>query len=459
MDGARRRRRRRPRASLDPGRAARVRRRRRRRRRQRGARRAVRRRRLADRATSSAAGSCRRRSRSSSTRQAYRRYLRDRPALVRFLVDASAATSTTTGSRTSHDPTTTTSRTRSPNHYQDISVRRVIAELVDDPDWPEVTDTERRDGRPGRPRHGRDAAPSRGPAASGAATLLQIRDPISPGYVLNPAVVPVHDPALITTLPDRDEWYHRRGLRAPLRRGVLADEQGHRGPLRPVPRARRRSRAAARRPVTGGRRPRHRRRTSDRTSSSARSASTSTSGATSSCPAVACSTWPGNGGGPGSRSGCCRASATTGPRCSARSSTATGSRRSPASSRPAVGVHRHRHPARPPAVHGPLRRGRLGRPSGCRPTRRRSSRRGARLHLVLVEGAIRELRRLAAGGLTGGLEVSGRLPGLPPLHRRAVRRHDDRRRHRVRGLAGRARGPGGGRHPRRSRTTRASWSS
>ena len=41
--------------------------------------------------------------------------------------------------------------------------------------------------------------------------LLQIRDPLSPGYVLNPAVVPVHDPALITTLPSRDEWYHVEG--------------------------------------------------------------------------------------------------------------------------------------------------------------------------------------------------------------------------------------------------------
>ena len=27
------------------------------------------------------------------------------------------------------------------NHYQDISVRRVIAELVDDPTWPDVVDT------------------------------------------------------------------------------------------------------------------------------------------------------------------------------------------------------------------------------------------------------------------------------------------------------------------------------
>ena len=41
--------------------------------------------------------------------------------------------------------------------------------------------------------------------------LLQIRDPLSPGYLLNPAVVPAHDPALITTVPGRREWYHDEG--------------------------------------------------------------------------------------------------------------------------------------------------------------------------------------------------------------------------------------------------------
>ena len=29
--------------------------------------------------------------------------------------------------------------------------------------------------------------------------------------MLNPAVVPIHDPALITTLPARTEWYHAEG--------------------------------------------------------------------------------------------------------------------------------------------------------------------------------------------------------------------------------------------------------
>jgi hypothetical protein len=41
--------------------------------------------------------------------------------------------------------------------------------------------------------------------------LLQIRDPLSPGFCLNPAVVPVHDPTLITSLPHHVEWYHREG--------------------------------------------------------------------------------------------------------------------------------------------------------------------------------------------------------------------------------------------------------
>jgi hypothetical protein len=97
------------------------------------------------------------------------------------------------------------------NHYQDISVRRVIAELADDPAWPEVTPTEPDvvelvDFGTGE-RH-------RVPRAYGfrGDGLLQIREPDSPGFMLSPAVVPVHDPALITTLPDRREWYHDEGI-------------------------------------------------------------------------------------------------------------------------------------------------------------------------------------------------------------------------------------------------------
>lgn len=101
---------------------------------------------------------------------------------------------------------------RASNHYQDISVRRVMAELVDDPAWPEVSATDigeadLLDFGTGRTEHV--------PRASGFGGngLLQIREPDSPGFMLSPAVVPVHDPGLITTLPDRVEWYHHEGSR------------------------------------------------------------------------------------------------------------------------------------------------------------------------------------------------------------------------------------------------------
>ena len=96
------------------------------------------------------------------------------------------------------------------NHYQDIAVRRVVAELVDDPAWPDVSETPAElasltDLGTGKTHRVPRARGFRGDG------LLQIREPLSPGYVLSPAVVPVHDPALISTLPDRTEWYHAEG--------------------------------------------------------------------------------------------------------------------------------------------------------------------------------------------------------------------------------------------------------
>jgi hypothetical protein len=96
------------------------------------------------------------------------------------------------------------------NHYQDISVRRVISELVDDPAWPEVVETATEtvdliDLDDGRTHHLPRARGFRG------GYLLQIREPHTAGFMLNPAVVPVHDPALLTCLPGREEWYHREG--------------------------------------------------------------------------------------------------------------------------------------------------------------------------------------------------------------------------------------------------------
>ena len=95
------------------------------------------------------------------------------------------------------------------NHYQDISVRRVIAELTGPHDAAAVAaarePTELIDPDTGE-RH-------RVPRALGmtGGALVQIRTPQTLGFVLNPAVVPIHDPTLITSLPNRDEWYHHEG--------------------------------------------------------------------------------------------------------------------------------------------------------------------------------------------------------------------------------------------------------
>jgi hypothetical protein len=139
---------------------------------------------------------------------AYRAFLRASRPLVAFLVEQCGNVYDNAVSNVWDDayeqPHTAS------NHYQDISVRRVIAELVGDLGWPEVSPTqpgevELLDFGTGRRE--------RAPRASGfrGEGLLQIREPDSPGFMLSPAVVPIHDPALITTLPGRQEWYHLEG--------------------------------------------------------------------------------------------------------------------------------------------------------------------------------------------------------------------------------------------------------
>jgi len=140
---------------------------------------------------------------------AYRAFLRDRRPLVAFLAEACGNIydeSVENVFSDRYDQPDTAS-----NHYQDVSVRRVIAELADDRAWPEVSPTKPGDADlldfgTGR-RH-------RVPRAYGMRGdgLLQIREPDSPGFMLSPAVVPVHDPTLITTLPNRTEWYHAEGV-------------------------------------------------------------------------------------------------------------------------------------------------------------------------------------------------------------------------------------------------------
>lgn len=90
------------------------------------------------------------------------------------------------------------------NHYQDVSVRRVVAELTgaggSGGELEEMVDLG---------TGSRHLVP-RAPGFEGS-WLCQIREPDTPLAVLNPAFVPVHDPALISTLPSRREWYHSEG--------------------------------------------------------------------------------------------------------------------------------------------------------------------------------------------------------------------------------------------------------
>lgn len=141
--------------------------------------------------------------------ESYRRFLCDRRPLVAFLAETCGNVYDWGVENVLDDeydqPDTPA------NHYQDISVRRVIAELADDPDWPEVTATEAGEVELLDLGTGRTERVPRGYGFRGDA-LLQIRGPDSPGFMLSPAVVPVHDPALVTTLASRDEWYHHEGI-------------------------------------------------------------------------------------------------------------------------------------------------------------------------------------------------------------------------------------------------------
>ena len=139
----------------------------------------------------------------------YRRYLRDRPALVRFLVETCGNVYDYAVENVRDDDY---DQPHTPmNHYQDISVRRVIAELADDARWPDVVDTPAEDVALVDLGTGQTHTVPRARGMRGD-HLLQIREPDSPGFMLSPAVVPAHDPALLTTRPDRLDWYHAEGV-------------------------------------------------------------------------------------------------------------------------------------------------------------------------------------------------------------------------------------------------------
>jgi hypothetical protein len=140
--------------------------------------------------------------------ESYRRFLRARPALVEFLVTVAGNVYDDRVANV-HDDSYEQPHTEA-NHYQDIAVRRVISELADDDAWPAVIDIGPSelllvDLGTGETHVSPRARGFRGDH------LVQIRDPLSPGYFLNPAVVPCHDPALLTSMPTRVEWYHAEG--------------------------------------------------------------------------------------------------------------------------------------------------------------------------------------------------------------------------------------------------------
>lgn len=138
----------------------------------------------------------------------YRRYLRDRPALVKFLVETCGNVYDYAIENVLDDDY---DQPHTPmNHYQDISVRRVVAELVDDADWPDVVVTPVEEVALTDLGTGEAHTVPRARGMRGD-LLLKIREPDSPGFMLSPAVVPAHDPTLLTTRPDRLDWYHAEG--------------------------------------------------------------------------------------------------------------------------------------------------------------------------------------------------------------------------------------------------------
>ena len=134
--------------------------------------------------------------------ESYRQFLRHNPQLVEFLV-TECGNVYDWGVANVYDDAYEQPHTEM-NHYQDISVRRVIAELVDDHNWSSEP-VDLYDMGTGETHRVPRARGFRGDG------LLQIRDSMSPGYCLNPAVVPAHDPALLVSAPGHVGWFLEEG--------------------------------------------------------------------------------------------------------------------------------------------------------------------------------------------------------------------------------------------------------
>ena len=96
------------------------------------------------------------------------------------------------------------------NHYQDIVIRRIISEFVRDPNWPDIVETksaevELIDLTTGQMYRVERARGFRGNY------LLQVRGPESPGFFLSPAVIPIHDPLLLSSNSHVASWFSKEG--------------------------------------------------------------------------------------------------------------------------------------------------------------------------------------------------------------------------------------------------------
>jgi hypothetical protein len=140
--------------------------------------------------------------------QSYRTYLHNHPHVVNFLVkycgnvyDYQVENVLDSDYEQPHT---------SQNHFQDITIRRIISELVDEPDWSNIIET-----KPGEVKlidltTGQTYRVERARGFRGK-YLLQIRGPKSPGFFLSPAVIPVHDPMLLVPNSQVTSWFSKEG--------------------------------------------------------------------------------------------------------------------------------------------------------------------------------------------------------------------------------------------------------
>lgn len=140
--------------------------------------------------------------------QSYRVYLQSHPEIVRLLITFCGNVYDDAVENVSDVDYYQPNLQR--NHYQDIAVRRVISEFVDDPTWVNVVETPQEKCKMLDLSTGESHKLPRARGFQGN-HLLQIRDEESPGYFLNPAVVPVYDPELITMNPSLCGWFLEQG--------------------------------------------------------------------------------------------------------------------------------------------------------------------------------------------------------------------------------------------------------